>query len=85
MTIGHNTLAGGQLKAVVERIEHLEDEKREVAGQIKEVYAEAKAHGFDAKVLRKVIAARKRNAEDRAEEEAIFDMYWHAIGMEALE
>ncbi len=75
------TVAAGQLKAIVERIERLEEEKKEVADQIKEVYAEAKGNGFDAKTLRKVVALRKKPAEERSEEEAMLDLYMHALGM----
>jgi uncharacterized protein (UPF0335 family) len=75
------TVAAGQLKAIVERIERLEEEKKEVAEQIKEVYAEAKGNGFDAKTLRKVVALRKKPAEERSEEEAMLDLYMHALGM----
>jgi uncharacterized protein (UPF0335 family) len=74
-------VAAGQLKSIVERIEHLEEEKKAVAEQIKEVYAEAKANGFDAKTLRKVVALRKRSTEERQEEEALLDLYLHALGM----
>jgi uncharacterized protein (UPF0335 family) len=73
--------AQGQLKALVERIERLEEEKKSIAGDIKEVYAEAKANGFDTKVLRKVISLRKQDAAERQEEEAIRDLYLAALGM----
>jgi uncharacterized protein (UPF0335 family) len=73
--------AQGQLKAIVERIERLEEEKKSIAGDIKEVYAEAKANGFDTKVLRKVIALRKKDVAEREEEEAILDLYLQALGM----
>ncbi len=73
--------AQGQLKALVERIERLEEEKKSIAGDIKEVYAEAKANGFDTKVLRKVISLRKKDAAERQEEEAILDLYLAALGM----
>ena len=75
------TVAAGQLKAVVERIERLEEEKREIAEQIKEVYAEAKANGFDVKTLRKIVTLRKKKPEERTEEEAMLDLYMHALGM----
>jgi uncharacterized protein (UPF0335 family) len=74
-------VAAGQLKSIVERIERLEEEKKAVAEQIKEVYAEAKANGFDAKTLRKVVSLRKRSTEERQEEEALLDLYLHALGM----
>ncbi len=74
-------VGAAQLKSVVERIERLEEEKREIAEQVKEVYAEAKANGFDVKTLRKVVALRKKDAKDRQEEEAMLDLYLHALGM----
>ena len=75
------TVAAGQLKAGVERIERLEEEKREIAEQIKEVYAEAKANGFDVKTLRKIVTLRRKKPEERTEEEAMLDLYMHALGM----
>jgi uncharacterized protein (UPF0335 family) len=74
-------VAAGQLRAIVERIERLEEEKKEVAEQIKEVYAEAKANGFDGKTLRKVVSLRKKPVEERQEEEALLDLYLSALGM----
>jgi uncharacterized protein (UPF0335 family) len=79
MTIGSNS--DGQLKAIVERIERLEEEKRTIATDIKEVYAEAKANGFDTKILRKVIGLRRKEAAERAEEEALIATYMAALGM----
>lgn len=79
--IGHNTVASDQLKAFLERVERLEEEKSEVAGQIKEVYAEAKAIGFDTKTLRKIVTLRRKDAQQRAEEQAMLDLYMHALGM----
>lgn len=80
---GHNSgsVASDQLRAFVERIERLEEEKKEVAEQQKEVYAEAKGAGYDVKILRKVVSIRKKDAEERQEEEALLDMYLHALGM----
>ena len=75
------TVSAGQLRAIVERIERLEEEKKEVAEQIKEVYAEAKGNGFDAKILRKIVALRKKKPEERSEEEAILELYMNALGM----
>jgi uncharacterized protein (UPF0335 family) len=75
------SFAKGQLKSLVERIERLEEEKKALAGDIKEVYGEAKAHGFDTKILRKVISLRKRDRQERAEEEAMLDLYLSALGM----
>ena len=80
-TVSHTSVAAGQLKAIIERIERLEEEKKEVAEQIKEVYAEAKANGFDAKTLRKVVSLRKKPTEERQEEEALLELYLSALGM----
>lgn len=71
---------GDQLKTIVERIEKLEEEKKTISDDIREVYAEAKGNGFDVKVLRQVIAIRKRDANERAETEAILDLYLQAVG-----
>lgn len=76
-----NTVAAGQLTSIIERIERLEEEKKEVAEQIKEVYAEAKANGFDAKTLRKIVSLRKKPTEERQEEEALLELYLSALGM----
>jgi uncharacterized protein (UPF0335 family) len=78
-----SSVAADQLKAFVERIERLEEEKAGLAGDIREVYAEAKGSGFDIKVLRKIVAMRKRDYDERREEEAILDLYMQALGMTA--
>lgn len=75
-----NASAQGQLKSIIERVERLEVEKAEVAEQIKEVFAEAKANGFDVKILRKVVKLRKVDRAKRQEEDAIFDLYMSALG-----
>ena len=80
-TVSTTTVAAGQLRSIVERIERLEEEKKEVAEQIKEVFAEAKANGFDAKTIRKVVGLRKKPVEERQEEEALLDLYLSALGM----
>jgi len=74
-------IAHDQLRTIVERIERLEEEKKEVAEQIKEVYAEAKGNGFDTQTLRKIVALRKKDPSERSEEEALLDLYLHALGM----
>jgi uncharacterized protein (UPF0335 family) len=79
--VSTTTVAAGQLKSIIERIERLEEEKRETAEQIKEVYAEAKSGGFDAKTIRKVVGLRKKPTEERQEEEALLDLYLSALGM----
>ncbi|KRE02941.1 hypothetical protein ASE61_14930 [Bosea sp. Root670] len=71
---------GDQLKSIVERIERLEEEKKTIADDIKEVYAEAKGTGYDVKILRKVVALRRRDLDERKEEEAILDLYLQAVG-----
>jgi uncharacterized protein (UPF0335 family) len=71
----------GQLRAVVERIERLESDKAAIAADIREVYSEAKANGFDAKILRKLIALRKKEAAEREEEQSMLDVYMSALGM----
>ena len=76
-----NGIAGDQLRAFVERIEKLEEEKKVIADDIKDVYAEAKGTGFDVKILRKIIALRKKQPHEREEEDAILDLYMHALGM----
>jgi uncharacterized protein (UPF0335 family) len=73
----------GQLRAFVERIERLEEEKRTIADDIKDVYAEAKGNGFDVKILRKVVSLRRQDLNKRQEEEAILDLYMSALGMHA--
>jgi uncharacterized protein (UPF0335 family) len=75
-----NATAQSQLKSIIERVERLEQEKAEIAEQIKEVFAEAKGNGFDTKVLRKVVRIRKQDRAKRMEEEAILDLYLSAIG-----
>ncbi len=73
--------AKDQLKAFVERIERLEEEKKAIADDIKDVYAEAKGNGFDVKALRAVVRLRKQDVEERKEQEAILDVYLQALGM----
>jgi len=74
-------VAREQLKSVVERIERLEEEKKAIADDIRDVYAEAKANGFDKKVLRQVVSLRKKDLTERQEEEAVRDLYLQALGM----
>lgn len=74
-------VARDQLRSIVERVERLEEEKKTIADDIKEVYAEAKANGFDTKTLRTVVRLRKQEAAERQEQEAMLDLYMHALGM----
>jgi uncharacterized protein (UPF0335 family) len=73
--------AKDQLKAFVERVERLEEEKKAIADDIRDVYAEAKGNGFDVKTLRTVVRLRKQDVNDRKEQEAILETYLHALGM----
>jgi uncharacterized protein (UPF0335 family) len=77
-----NSIEAGQLKAFIERIEKLEEEKKAIADDIKDVYAEAKGTGYDVKVLRKIISIRKQDRAKRQEEEEILELYLSALGME---
>lgn len=77
-----NTGAASELRAFIERVERLEEEKRTIADDIKSVYAEAKARGFDPKVMRRVVADRKMDRHEREELEALVDLYRHALGMD---
>ncbi len=73
-------VAAGQLPSFIERIERLEEEKKGIADDIKDIYAEAKGTGFDTKILRKVISLRKKSREERAEEAELLDLYLTALG-----
>lgn len=74
-------VAGAQLRALIERIERLEEEKKALSEDIKEVYGEAKANGYDTKIMRQVIRVRKQDQAERQEQEALLDLYLHALGM----
>lgn len=74
-------VTAGELRQFVERYERLESEKKDIAEQMKEVMAEARARGYDVKVLKKLIALRKRDSSEVSEEEAILDLYKQALGM----
>jgi uncharacterized protein (UPF0335 family) len=90
-TIGHNSgiaqempatkLAKEQLKAIIERIERCEEEKKTISDDIRDIYAEAKGNGYDVKALRTIVRMRKQDASERAEQEAILETYQHALGM----
>jgi uncharacterized protein (UPF0335 family) len=74
-------IAGARLRAFIERIERLEEEKKALQEDIKEVYSESKGSGFDVRILRKIISIRKRDKDDLDEEEALLDVYMRALGM----
>lgn len=75
-----DSTAKEKLRSLISRIERLEADKAEVAADIKEVYAEAKAIGYDTKIMRQCIRLRKMDANDRAEQESVLDLYLHALG-----
>ena len=84
--IGHNSEAvtqfsKDQLRAIIERIERLEEEKKTISDDIKDVYAEAKGNGYDVKSLRTIVRMRKQDPNDRTEQETILETYMHALGM----
>jgi uncharacterized protein (UPF0335 family) len=79
--IGHNSVAGDQLKSFVERIERLQEEKQTIADDIKDVFGEAKAMGFDRKVMNEMLRLRKMDEMQRQEWEALRDTYGHALGI----
>jgi uncharacterized protein (UPF0335 family) len=73
--------ARDQLKAFVERVERLEEEKKAIADDIRDVYGEAKGNGFDVKALRTIVRMRRQDANERREHESILETYMHALGM----
>lgn len=79
---GHNSVVADELRQIIERVENLTTEKQALQGDISDTFSEAKARGFDVKVLKKIIAIRKRDKDDVAEEDAILDIYKSALGME---
>jgi uncharacterized protein (UPF0335 family) len=82
LCMNSNAVDGGHLTAFIERIEKLEEEKRAISDDIKDVYGEAKATGFDPKIMRKIVSLRKQDKHKRQEEEEILDLYLSALGME---
>jgi len=77
-----NAVDGGHLTAFIERIEKLEEEKRAIADDVKDVYAEAKGTGFDPRIMRKIVSMRRMDKSKRQEEEEILGLYLSALGME---
>ncbi len=75
------SFAKDQLKSVIERIEKLEEEKKAISDDIRDVYAEAKGNGFDVKALRAIVRLRKIEPTEREEQDAILETYMHALGM----
>lgn len=83
--IGHNTkegeVSGSRLKSFIERVERLEEEKKAISEDVRDVYGEAKATGFDPKIMRKIVSLRKTNLEKRREESELLELYMASIGM----
>lgn len=77
----NTVVATGQLRSFIERIERLEEEKKTISDDIKEVYAELKGNGFDSKAVREIIRLRKKEDHERQEEEAMVELYKNALGM----
>ncbi len=74
-------ISAGQLRSLIERIERLEEDKAAIAADMREVFAEAKANGFDPKIMRQVLKIRKTDPDERAEQEELLDIYLRAVGM----
>jgi uncharacterized protein (UPF0335 family) len=81
-TVNVGGIAGDQLRSYIERIENLEEEKAVLAADIRDVFAEAKANGFDVKIMRQVLKLRKMDKDDRDETETLLDLYKRALGMD---
>jgi len=84
--IGHNSegvsrFSKDQLRSIIERVERLEEEKKTISDDIRDVYAEAKGNGYDVKALRTIVRMRKQDANERAEQEAILESYISAMGI----
>jgi uncharacterized protein (UPF0335 family) len=83
-SIGHNSVtkvAADQIRAIIERIERQEEEKKTISDDIRDIYAEAKGNGYDVKALRTIVRMRKMDANERQEQETILDLYKQALGM----
>jgi uncharacterized protein (UPF0335 family) len=79
--VGHNSIPKDQLKSIIERIERLEEEKKAISDDIRDIYAESKGNGYDVKALRTVIRLRKLDPNERQEQESILESYLQALGM----
>jgi uncharacterized protein (UPF0335 family) len=81
MSAGHNSVSADQLRTIIERVERLEEEKKALAEDIRDVYGEAKGTGFDVAAIRAIIRRRKEDVEKRKEREALMEIYLNALGM----
>ena len=79
--MGGGQVAADELRLLIERVERLEEEKKGISDDIKDVYAEAKGRGYDPKAMRKILSIRKKKREEYQEEEAILEVYMQALGM----
>jgi uncharacterized protein (UPF0335 family) len=82
--LGHNGDADDRLRLLIERIERLEEEKKGIADDIKDVYLEARSVGYDAKIMRQIVRLRKMQPDDRREMEAVLDTYKRALGLDLV-
>jgi len=80
--IGHNSIAADQLRLFIERVERLEEEKKGIADDVRDVYTEAKGQGFDAKTMRTIVKLRKMDKDARVEQRALEDLYAQALGLD---
>lgn len=80
MTDGTNNVAGAEIRAFIERVERLSEEAKTIADDVKDVWGEAKARGYDVKVLKRIVKERKQDPNERSEADAIYDLYAEAIG-----
>ena len=80
-TVASDSVAQDQIRAFIERIERMEEEKAAISADIKEIYAEAKGNGFDTKILRRIVNIRKQDANERMEQDALLELYMGALGM----
>jgi uncharacterized protein (UPF0335 family) len=82
--IGHNSVAGDELKLLFERIERMEEEKKGVAEDIKDIYVEAKSRGYDPKIMRQIVRLRAMDTDKRKEQQSLIDVYASAIGLDLV-
>ena len=80
--MSNTTVAADELRLLIERVERLEEEKKGIADDVRDVYLEAKSQGYDPKIMRKIIRLRKQTPQDRATEEALIDTYKNALGID---
>jgi uncharacterized protein (UPF0335 family) len=78
---GHNSFSKDQLRSIIERVERLEEDRKAIGDDIRDIYAESKSHGYDCKALRAIVRMRRQDPNDRQEAETILETYMHALGM----